>query len=120
MSMLTAVCEGCRFPAEPRRSVVWIDLAAVGHAMHTPHMDLHPFEDPTIAHWRIHHIRCLPDDRGPYYDLDMDQLDTADGLASWTKHLAGKRWVPHTDWHALVATTVELGQITTSVNAGAA
>lgn len=112
MTTLTAVCEGCRFPADPTLSVVWIELGLVAHATHTPHLDVHPFEDTTLAHWRIHHVHCLPA-RGHVYDIDMDQLTTTTGLAEWTRHLSVKNWLPHTDWYALVA-TAQTGQLTTA------
>ena len=108
---LTAICEGCRFPADPALSVVWIDLAAAVVAQNTPHMDVHPFEDPTLAHWRIHHARCVPEDANPRYDLDLEVLNSVGGLAEATAHLSSKRWLAHTDWYALVA-TAETGRLT--------
>jgi hypothetical protein len=110
---LGAICEGCRFPADPRSSVVWIDLTAALIAQQTPHLDVHPFEDTTLAHWRIHHVRCLPHPMGAYYDIDLDLVVEAGGLRRWTQQLAGKRWLPHTDWYAVVA-TAETGRLATA------
>jgi hypothetical protein len=110
---LHAICEGCHFPADPDTSVLWIDLRKALDAVETPHLEVHPFEDATLAHWRIHHVRCIPGDVGPYYDLDLDVVIQPGRLAEHTRHLSLKRWLAHTDWYAVVA-TAETGRLVTA------
>jgi len=102
---LHAYCEGCRMVATPDISVVWINLRDALAAADNPHrVDAHPYDDPTLANWHISHVKCVPEDAHPYYDLDLDILIQPGRLDEHTRHLSSKRWLAHTDWHALVAT----------------
>lgn len=115
--VLTADCEGCRKPAEPPLSIVWIDLweALDARENFRPGGDSqHPFNDATVAHWHVHHVACRDKyerSGGPIYDLDLSVLVQRDRLAEHTEHLRSKNWFAHTDWLALVAYAEESGRL---------
>ncbi|MFJ6015169.1 hypothetical protein [Streptomyces sp. NPDC092952] len=61
---------------------------------------------PEPAVWRADHRDCDPErEDGGHYRIPADRLRLRADLLDWTAHLAGKVWLPHTDWRDLLRET---------------
>lgn len=61
------------------------------------------------ARWLPRHDACLDridPNRRDAYELDVERIDTAAGLATWQNHLWRKRWFPLTRWDTFVSDQV--------------
>lgn len=70
------------------------------------------FRWPGWAMWHIQHDACRPDESDGY-DISVEQVRTLHGLLEWTEHLMDKRWLPQTNWPAILQGAVSTGDLRT-------
>jgi hypothetical protein len=64
------------------------------------------FDCPQQARWRIHHRACDPESEQDGYWFGVERIRTHAEVLSWTAHLMEKNWLKHTDWIALIRSTL--------------
>lgn len=54
---------------------------------------------PAQVEWHWGHAQCFS---GLKYYIEVNRFDTFGKVLSWTLHLMGKTWFPHTNWRRIV------------------
>lgn len=65
-------------------------------------------DHPTPVLWNITHDACAPDSY-PYYDFAVEDLRTPSRVLARTAHLMDKRWLPSTNWDAILRAAAQGG-----------
>lgn len=66
---------------------------------------------PSEVRWHVYHWACDPAPDATDYALDIEHLDTWQGIVETMVHLTGKAWFDWTDWGALMARIGVYGKV---------
>ncbi|MGY0466608.1 hypothetical protein ACW14Y_41075 [Kitasatospora sp. cg17-2] len=111
---LTAICDRCLTPIPDGGGVLEVDTAAADRALRrwrakigTDPLAVFASTPGTRAvPWNTRHHSCGRPPRFPC-TIAVERIRTWPGLLHWGSHLAGKYWLPATDWHDLTVRAVE-------------
>ncbi|MFC7919640.1 hypothetical protein [Streptomyces cinereoruber] len=121
---LRAVCDICSTDIGDNEGAIWIDIQEVQTVereygdWERRHADgdgtisfdiFSPDSPPGDVRWHVSHDSCL-DIPELAYHIPVERLRSWPAYLHWTAHLMEKTWLQHTNWTALIMSTLEGSQ----------
>jgi hypothetical protein len=110
-------CDVCREPVTTKEGVILVDeikaleIANESEVEEARNLAEHDYRHtvvnlgdsgpPEEVRWWYGHTRCFLDHAGEYW-IPTTRIDTPRKALGWTLHLMEKRWLPYTDWDAMM------------------